>query len=365
MRKTFCFLLIFVFLLSGCVYAGDKEAILDKKADEFLQDISKDNAFKVWKDEKIGTKRKLYNSKGEISAYLYTVEHDKNIIGYMLLDPDKEVIREFALGQSPYDDYLSMYMKKKNDKFKDKNVTLIYDGPSRYGVAIENNNAKEAIPFLIDTSVEINIDSLYYVDKLKKEKKIKDDQSEDTIIQPMNTFVSKNISLSAITVTKACGPAAGTTMVLYWDGHGYPNLKQSYQSNSDIENELFERMGTFYSGTSDCGVDQWATFPSDYENGLEEYFDARYPYQIEVKKSAYYDYDDVKTEIDNNRPLTLLYADHPTYGYHYVTIKGYRYSVDYANQQYYIIRDGWTSSDVYRNYITDSANFWYTYKIYD
>ncbi|KXG77762.1 hypothetical protein [Thermotalea metallivorans] len=346
MRKVLSLLLMLMLIFSSMAYAEHLTSTPIDKAISFKDKTSQKGKFKVWKDEKIGSKRELYNSEGKLSAYLVTVEsRDDKIIGYMLIEPRNNEVIEYALGQSPYDDYLDKYLEINKNKFKDKDIQLIYDGPSRYGIEIKDKNKKdkEIIAFTTDSSVEIRVDSNKDVNMLMEQKNI----NTDDIVTPMGyTTYSKIISGVGNNIWyRACGPTAGSNIVYYWDGKGYPNLVLSGETAEDIIDELYVDMGS---------INQ-ATLPTNYKLGLKAYFDRHYNGVFNNKPYTSPTYADVKYEVDRNCPGTILYMGHPHYGEHYVTLVGYEYEYG-ESSGYYVIHDTWDIKDIYRPWASDVSD---------
>jgi len=94
-----------------------------------------------------------------------------------------------------------------------------------------------------------------------------------------------------------------------------------------------------------------------YRSGLYNYFDRQYPLQFRTVSLTYnLTYNLVLSEINANRPGTILYWGHPYYGEHYVTLVGYQYDTDGSNE-YYIIYDTWSRARVYRLFYSDVSYF--------
>lgn len=280
----------------------------------------------------------------------------------MLINPVDGRIIEFALGQSPYSDYLKAYLTEKNIILKNKKITLLYDGPSRYGIAIEDKeskkNKKQIIDFVHDISIDV--DTMKHVRHILPQVDIKNNSftifGYDIVEKKLTDVEYFDVSLN-----HGCGPTAGLHIVDYWDRHGYPNLILSSETNEDVLDELKDRMHTFKLPNG-----EYATQPEDYKDGLESYLDNRYANEFNVASFASglneCDYQIIVDEINNDRPGTVLYYEHPYYGWHYVTFTGYSYDL-FMDEDYYIIHDGWTNSDVYRNWDYDEPFIWYMYKV--
>lgn len=329
--------------LTTGVFASEKN-IVDERVKDFKDRIAEIGQFKIWQGKNLSKKIKLYNYEGELSAYLVNVMHKDNIIGYMLVNPKTGDIMEYALGQSPYSDYLTAYIKVKGNQIKGKKVTLLYDGPTFYGIALQDNEEdgkRIILDFTRDKSVKVKVDTMKYARPLLERL-----EAAETIT-PMGLDTKEKVlgDMPEQEVYHGCGPTAGFYITYYWDKNGYPNLITSSQTNEEVIDELADKMGTF-----SVGGGNYATFPSGYANGLEDYMNQRYTSTFYVSMITNVTYDFIINEIDSNRPGTLLYADHPTYGNHYVTFNGYRYDIG-TNEKFYAIRDAWnTSTEVWQNW---------------
>ncbi|MBA1334885.1 MAG: hypothetical protein HPY66_0506 [Firmicutes bacterium] len=348
----------------GALANENSKNSIERKVEGFINEISKHEGFQIWDGEKLGKRIELYNSEGNLSAYLFHVKHSEDIVGYLLVNPNSEEIIEFAASQSPYDDYLSEYIKAKGDKFKNKDIKMLYDGPTMYGIAVKGKNdenaKEEIIDFTMDSEVRVSVDAASAARKLMEVKEISAGYSnkefEDVI--PMATIVEKNLNVPDIQWYRACGPTTGANIVYYWDGNGYPNLvNQATQDEEDVIDRLYELM--------DC--EGMVTQPIGFWYGLQDYMDIPYNGVFDVSRSMSVSYTKIKNEINADRPGALLYLFHPEYGNHYVTFTGYRYNIDYPDQEYYIIHDTWSNTpvNVYRKYSEDNQYIFYIFTIVD
>jgi hypothetical protein len=259
-------MLICLLISISCYSTFANEIAIENATKEFKEKISTHKGFEVWAKAKLSKKIKLYNSEEKLSAYLFNVIREDKIIGYMLVNPKNKQIMEYALGQSPYADYLSNYIELKKEKFKNKKLTLLYDGPSLYGVLVEEKNTvgkgKEIIDFTNDGSIKIDVDTMKDIRPLLEEIDL---QVKSITIQ--STFIEEKLSnVPYYNVYHGCGPTAGYHIVYYWDKTGYPNLIISSQSATNVIDELYDKMGTF-----PVGGGNYATLPSSYAKGLEKY----------------------------------------------------------------------------------------------
>ncbi|ABR47309.1 conserved hypothetical protein [Alkaliphilus metalliredigens QYMF] len=162
--------------------------------------------------------------------------------------------------------------------------------------------------------------------------------------------------------TPACGPVSGLNIIEYWDNNGYSNLI-TFESKQTVYELLYYYMGSFKVPRTD----EHATSPyGPYNNGLEEYFShkgytASVTRNFNIQDSNFNSF--IVTEVNNDRPGTILYYDNDHYGLHYTTLVGYAY--DEMNTRYYSIHDLWSSSRIYRNWNSDLNNnkIWATFKV--
>ncbi len=318
---------------------GTSKETLEEVTEKFVKKVSAHGEFRVWAEGDIGKVRNLYNDEGEISAFLITVENKSDIIGYILIEPKKLNIIEYSLGQSPYDSYLdsyismSTYIKNKDD------IVLQYDGPSRYGIRVDN----DIIAFTQDETVNISINTREDVDKLMVEKKIEIYNDEVSINSLPTVFKVLN-GVGDAHWLRACGPTAGSNIVVFWSNLGYTKLTAG-KTIPQIIDQLYSDMRSIGQ----------ATLPIYYRDGLCTYLNRWYPNQFRtVSLTSNLTYNIVKAEIDDNRPGTILYWGHPNYGEHYVTLVGYQYEID-GSDKYYIIHDTHTNGRTYRLFDNDKV----------
>ncbi len=357
MKKNIVYFLIMCLLLANMfigVFADDNPA--EKSVKAFKAAVEQHGDFAVWKGEKLSNRIELFNSKGDLSAFLFNVENKEDIVGYFLVEPTNYTVIEYALGESPYSGYLNSYISKKEDIYKGRSLRLIYDGPSAYGVAVNGKMSNHNTSyFTSDNNTSIDADTTGAVEKLAKEKGIKLNGTTDKTNKSNNmldsitrgSYYEKKLSVGYFRVgSEGCGPNAGYTIIDYWDRNGYPNLIASSDTETTVEAVLGNSMGSF-----PIGGGQVATLPDGYINGLSGYIVSKYSTAPLWNASIDKTFANVKSEINNNRPSTILYWGHPYFGYHYVVVTGYQTTV--ADINYYIIHDGWTSNDVYRNWEND------------
>lgn len=374
MKRLTTILLIFTLLFACVVYADSGNYSNNDKivsaANLFIDKISYNKDFSIWEGQQIGDLRELYNVDGELSAYLVTIENDGNIIGYTLVNPEGKVI-EYALGQSPYDDYLQEYINQKGEELKGKHITLLYDGPTLYGITADegkkSEKEKKVIQFTRDSKVNVKVDTLKHVKELQDQNNsnnLENNVQEEAITILSTGYITKTISgVPYYDVYNGCGATAGYHIVKYWDTHGYSNLITYPQTSTSVIDELHDNMNSF---VCPWDPDQIATWPEDYAIGLQDYLDGRYSgtFTVHNYPASYglVSYDVIKSEVNYTRPGTVLYMDNEYYGSHYVTFMGYSYST-YDDDYDYVIHDGWTSTDVYRDWYVDEPSISYLYKI--
>ncbi|WP_434579050.1 C39 family peptidase [Thermoanaerobacterium thermosaccharolyticum] len=288
----------------------------------------------IWNGEKISERINLYNSDDQLSAYLYNILHGNKIIGYVIVDPKTDKVVEYALGQSPYSDYLSEYIKAKSDKFNNKKITLLYDGPSNYVVAAgdEKSKSKEIFDFTYDSSVKLSVDTSKDAKNLLKTKNI-----TTNVTTLSSGKILYNVGTEQVVGNRSCGPVAAYNLLYFWAHNGYPKLLITGNADNDIA-QLAKDMGTTVGATPFL----W------YKNGLNQYTNRVYYGQF-YTGDLVTSYDSIKNEINNNRPGTVLYLLHPYYGSHYVVFMGY------TTNYWYVVHDGWNTNDVYRDFNYDKS----------
>lgn len=362
--KILAFSLIFAFFMTSFSFAQsmrDKiynltaynEMEVDISRDyitKYKENISKHQEFRLWNEGSVDKRIELYNSEKEISAYLYNVMINEDIIGYMIVNAEEGTLLEFAEGESPYSSYLDKYIEVNEDEFIGKKTEKIYNGPSQYGILVSEDGGninidKYEIFFTNDPETTISFDASEGVEKHK-------DLNES--IEPMMTITSsssKTISgVDDYTVTDACGPAAGVNIARFWIDNGY-NINRT---NQEIDDRLYTLMSAFSVPGGH------AVLPKDFRTGLKDYFHEFNHTNFYVSQYNW-SYDILRNNVNLNRPGALVYdGSNQTYGAHYVTYIGYLEDFDsgYGAEDYYVIRDGWssTSINVYRNAEDDESS---------
>jgi hypothetical protein len=161
--------------------------------------------------------------------------------------------------------------------------------------------------------------------------------------------------------TPGCGPVSGINIVKYWDNHGYPNLFLSTDTNQMVYDSLYDLMGSFPIPFTN----QVATDPYRYTGGLKNYFQNNGNYYVSItfdQTISISDYNILKTEVNNNRPGTILYGIFGEYDMHYVTFTGYCQNLN--DEDYYIIHDLHHTYDVYRAWNYDVSTDDYIIGVY-
>lgn len=339
MRKMVILFLVCILLIGTTSSYASNTNELDYIVEQFKCKVStQNNSFSLWAYGTLSDAKKLINVDNEVSAYLYNVLCDDKIIGYILINPNSKNVIEFALGQSPYEDYLNEYKKLNKSMFCNKTEELVYDGPGGYGISVEG----EIIPFIKNSLGVIKIDATKELKKLMNEKSILN-KKDINFYYPIEPKIKLLSNVADNMWYKGCGPTAASNIVYYWDRNGYPDLVKDTQTVKDVIDQLYIDMNTMFGQL---------TMPNDYLCGIVDYFNRYYNYTF--FNHQYHDYFDLVNEIDNDRPGSILYLG-GYFGKHYVTFVGYEF-FEGENSGYYVVHDTWSSTPVnhYRSWIEDS-----------
>ena len=140
-----------------------------------------------------------------------------------------------------------------------------------------------------------------------------------------------------------CAPTAGSCVLGFWDSHGYDNLitgSADYSLNPDGVTELVDFLKIDMEWTSS------GTFISNIPIGIEATANNRRGYAFSADNDDSVSWNDMRTEIDSDRPFvfSILY---PYYGsYHSVTGVGYTEDAGGGGGTYYLnsIADSYVDS---------------------
>jgi hypothetical protein len=351
MKNLFLMLCVMLLItsISTNIYAEENNFFGDfqeaVKIDNLKNEISQINSFEIWKQGKINFDSVIYDSVGNLKLNLYSVINDEGVIGYMLTDIKTNVIVEFAIGESPYESYI----QRNNEKtiLADNDLKLIKDAGNYF--TTENN-------FETIESLRLNSENRNALDAVNRTLE------EQTLnIQPLGEVINVTIIKGVPDeynngTTPGCGPVSGINLVKYWDTKGYPNLVLSSDTKQSLYDRLYNSMLSFpvpFSGG------QVATLPENYGTGLDRFFrSCNANYGVSVDADYFVsntDFSKLRTEVNNNRPGTILYFGDDQYKQHYVTFVGYCQELD--GQNMYIVRDLWstTPTDIYRNWNWDAS----------
>ncbi|MBF4692449.1 C39 family peptidase [Fusibacter ferrireducens] len=298
----------------------------------------------MWSDATIRVDAVLYDLDRNANKMLYSVVNKNGIIGYIITDNGQTKVIEFALGESPYQNILhkDVDIKSINEKVN-KKINLIYDAGTYFYSSDDNRTI---------TKVDVlNNDSLSAVNSTL---------NDGILVSPRSIWQNINVIPGVPAETNnpptiGCGPVSAMNLVKYWDSHGYPNLVSDSDTKQILYNKLYSALSCFPF------LGDIATLPDSYKEGVRNYTTSHLVTNLIVLRYSSISNSDIsilKTEVNNNRPGTILYDDSYRYGLHYVTFVGY--AQDLVGDDFYIIHDLWSSTNVYRSWSNDVSdmNFW-------
>ena len=140
-----------------------------------------------------------------------------------------------------------------------------------------------------------------------------------------------------------CAPTAGACVLGYWDSHGYNNLitgSADYSLNPDGVTELVDFLKT------DMGWTSSGTAIDNIPTGIEATANNRRGYSFSADNDDSVSWNDIRTEIDSDRPFVFSIL-HPYYGsYHSVAGVGYTEDAGGGGGTYYLnsIADSYVDS---------------------
>jgi len=143
-----------------------------------------------------------------------------------------------------------------------------------------------------------------------------------------------------------CSLTAITTIFEYYRNTGFTRIPSTVLLYADVRS----------SATSHGYTPSTGTLPTVIDNIVNDLW-LKYSYNWIGINDYWQTFSDVKTEIDNNRPLIASFVS-GYYTSHSVTVVGYRVYINYPQDdvQFLKVYDGWTTSDRYIDwYAMDSA----------
>ncbi len=134
-----------------------------------------------------------------------------------------------------------------------------------------------------------------------------------------------------------CGPAAGASILGWWERRGVDGLFEGGQDSNGLPEETIEELGRGRYMDRITGCDQTAVLPDKFKSGLQLWLDEHSDIDFTVTKHTITDSSDtdylwsiVKSEIDAGRPLVYLFradgekeSDGYLFANHYVPVVGY------------------------------------------
>lgn len=140
-----------------------------------------------------------------------------------------------------------------------------------------------------------------------------------------------------------CAPTAGACVLGYWNSHGHGNLitgSADYGSNPTGVTELVDLLKT------DMGWTSSGTLINNIPTGIEATANNRRGYSFSADNDDSVSWNDIRTEIDSDRPFVFSIL-HPYYGsYHSITGVGYTEDAGGGGGTYYLnsIADSYVDS---------------------
>lgn len=313
----------------------------------------------------------LYDQKDKVRSYGFNVIKNGNVIGYVIVNTDKNSspVPEFGNG-SPLP-FLVLDQNKRPDalsKLKDNQklggVKYIYPSALTYIAEYNVTNGQEQKSKIIfdlrNGKLYENIDtqepSTEGIDvhrNIKAWDRLEGQSNSLLQATPNNTVVEKTISgVPNYPWYKGCVPTSAGMVLAYWSAHGYPNLP----TGNTLIDELATAMGTDSHGNTYVENIPWGINTVASKHGYD---------LVQISASndsygrSYSTWSDWVGQINNTKPL-LANMQGSVYGNHTVAGVGYRYD---SYQQWIIVHDTWNvSSNVYLDYnSTDVNNPCWTY----
>jgi hypothetical protein len=140
-----------------------------------------------------------------------------------------------------------------------------------------------------------------------------------------------------------CVPTAAASVLMYWDGNGYPNL-----STSNNWKNVADRLGELMDHNNTYGV-----YSSDIKPGLDDYISEKnYSSSFSVARDTTPSFNEFKSEVNADSPGLLRLTGHSytpegSDGGHLVTLVGYETYTDtsnWSNPQYALVQDNWATT---------------------
>ncbi|MGD0153335.1 MAG: C39 family peptidase [Thermacetogeniaceae bacterium] len=312
-----------------------------------------------WANATISTPLSLYGLDEKIKAYGFNVLKDSNIVGYIIVNSDKNdaPVPEFGVGSGlPFQSGIDQarlaaekQLKAGESLDKEKVIYLsaltytvefpVYEGQHKLEpifVDIHNGKILQRSDF-----ASVSAES----ENQAKNNKAWEHLSTNSIVQPMNNIVERIIAgVPFYAWYRGCAPTSAGMVMAYWRGHGYPQLP----IGNALIDQLANAMGTDRNGnTITSNIPGAITY-------IALYHGYNWTSWNDGEGRAASTYAKYKNEIYNGFSVVTNMYGSSIYGNHTVAGVGYRFD-DY--QQWIIVHDTWnTTNNIYLDYNSTEVN---------
>ncbi|OSB19409.1 hypothetical protein B2H94_10045 [Clostridium sporogenes] len=333
MKKKFSLIKTFtVILLLSMFFTINVNASSDKKNYSNVKNFAQNFMKNFNSNYTLNDPIELYNFQDSVQALFFSSKES----GYIIINLDDYSIVEF----SP---------KNSNKFILDRNKKYYYNGPLSY---FEADGTQ-----IIDCKTKEKIGSLEYLKSVSYPVK-----SNKSVNKNINlNFISNSLTSNETHTLKnplpnhsynldgRCTITAATMALAYYAKY-WPNCN-NYVSSSDLNDEraFSNRLLYFVTGKTRLGKDEYVD-DTLLPNGLKNYLIKSQ--QITNPMNFYYishfniesQRSNVKSIIQQDKPIMLRISYHPQYGGHEVTAWGY---CNVSNNEFFIVNDGWGNDFAY------------------
>lgn len=343
--------------------SGDRfvsKATARKAVEAKIAEVAGPPKFESWQGGRAGGASTLYLKNADAgpaylpSAYVFPVVKDGETLGYVTAAArsDWVPILEFSPATPPTDLVDSTVRSARQQGFSPTG-RLLYHGGVKYGLELEGGkamNVRNGKPQSVDAISPT--DKSFEPDRVAREWDALDSDGDVTTSGSVGTMNHYDWIYGVPAWTEhddgggsttyygsgtdewikwdGCTPIAGSMVIAYHEGY----TEDDTWYREYIIDRLHDTMNT--------GDDDGATWPSDIDNGFDNYTWGSYDYNgRNIYLWTYPDFE--KQEINNNRPFLLNMDDGGSaedktqnYGDHSVTVVGYKDDVEYLE-----IHDTW------------------------
>lgn len=331
------------------LYESDIDAITKNVSNHFKR-IMENNV--EWKDSTIRVKKALFNSDGEINAYIFNVMKDGNRIGYLIAD-NEENSNIIEYGKELF---LDEALNAIDDEYEvePENQKVYYLGGINYAIGgKDSSNENVYVDITTSDCNEISKADLKTIEKEACTLSSPPDSGDSFITDPSkyesgyDSYKSKNLKnfniayklMTDFSTGGVCAPTAATNFMYYWYNNDKSKYEKLYYNASwkQTYKKIYKYMGTSEtSGTKDAKV---VTGYKEFLKDVGVNCTASFHEGTSSGKK-------IVAEIDKNRPCHLMLHNHYRYGNHSVLALGYQqYVYEHwygdAYEIYIRIVDGW------------------------